>query len=290
MVPTAVTVYPGETVRRPAVWVEAAYDVIRWSPMDQGYTFPAHEVPRLWLSEARSFAVDVDRHADGVVSGSAAWQIVRDREDRRKGHRGDRRGTGSGGEALCRRFAATGALRVVIADVVEATLLADEIGATAVLHDVAVEQDSIALVDYVEREFGRIDLFCANAGVFVAGGVEVPDSEWHRVFQANFMAHVYAARALLPGWLARGRGYFLQTASAAALLTPFGALPYAATKHADLALAESLALEYGHLGVRGLMPVSAEHHDPDAHQIDHWVSEPPVPHPRWPRLCLGRRR
>ena len=159
-------------------------------------------------------------------------------------------GAQGAGEALCRRFAADGARRVVIADVADAAALADEIGATAVHHDVAVEQDSIELVALVEREFGPIDLFCANAGVFVPGGVEVPDSEWHRAFQINFMAHVYAARALLPGWLRRGSGYFLQTASAAALLTPFGALPYAATKHADLALAESLALEYGHLGIR----------------------------------------
>jgi len=95
-----------------------------------------------------------------------------------------------------------------------------------------------------------IDLFCSNAGIATGGGVEVPDAQWQRTWDVNVMAHIYAARAVLPQMLERGDGYLLQTASAAGLLTNLGAAPYSVTKHAVVALAEWLAVTYGEHGIR----------------------------------------
>lgn len=156
------------------------------------------------------------------------------------------------GRALCRRFAAEGARGVVVADVdaAGAAQVAREIGGLPVPTDVSREADIIRLAERATAAFGAIDLFCSNAGIAMEGGVETPDEEWRRIWNINFMAHVYAARAVLPGMLARGEGYLLQTASAAGLLTQVGSAPYAVTKHAAVSLAEWLAVTYGDRGIR----------------------------------------
>jgi len=156
------------------------------------------------------------------------------------------------GRALCRRFAKEGARGVVVADrdAAGAELVARESGGLAVAADVSREADVIRLVERATTAYGPIDLFCSNAGILLEGGVEVPDAEWQRIWNINFMAHVYAARAVLPGMLARGEGYLLQTASAAGMLTQIGSAPYAVTKHAAVALAEWLAVTYGDRGIR----------------------------------------
>jgi NAD(P)-dependent dehydrogenase (short-subunit alcohol dehydrogenase family) len=156
------------------------------------------------------------------------------------------------GRALCRRFAAEGAKAVVVADLNAAAtaLVADEIGGTAVECDVARETDVQRLVKQATEKHGPIDLFCSNAGIMVTGGVEAPDAGWQRIWDVNVMAHVYAARAVLPAMLARGGGYLLQTVSAAGLLSIPGSAPYAVTKHAALALAEWLAFTYGDQGIK----------------------------------------
>jgi NAD(P)-dependent dehydrogenase (short-subunit alcohol dehydrogenase family) len=162
-------------------------------------------------------------------------------------------GTNGIGRALCRRFAAEGARRVVVADVDAegARQVADETGGLAVPTDVGIETDLVRLVERATAECGPIDLFCSNAGIGgVAGGVGVADADWQRIWEVNVMAHVRAARAVLPGMLARGQGYLLQTASAAGLLTQLGAAPYAVTKHAAVAFAEWLAITYGDQGIR----------------------------------------
>jgi len=155
------------------------------------------------------------------------------------------------GRALCRRFAAEGA-RLVVADLDAdgAAAVAQEIGGIPASTDVAVEADVQALVHTAEEANGPIDLFCSNAGIAVSGGVEVADEDWQRIWNINLMAHVYAARAVLPSMLARGEGYLLHTASAAGLLTNLGAAPYAVTKHAVVALAEWLAITHGDAGIR----------------------------------------
>jgi len=107
-----------------------------------------------------------------------------------------------------------------------------------------------ALVDTAEARFGPIDLFCSNAGVISLGGADASDADWKLSLEVNVMAHVYAARILVPMMLERGGGYLLQTASAAGLLTQLGSAPYSVTKHAALALAEWLAITYGDRGLK----------------------------------------
>jgi NAD(P)-dependent dehydrogenase (short-subunit alcohol dehydrogenase family) len=167
-------------------------------------------------------------------------------------------GGGGIGEGLCRAFVDEGARAVVVADIDgdAAGRVASEIAgpagtATVGLRvDAGSEQDVIDLVRLTEDAFGPIDLFCANAGIIVVGGVDVPDDGWERIWRVNVQSHVYAARAVLPGMLARGEGYLLHTASAAGLLTQLGSAPYSVTKHAVVGLAEWLAITHGDAGVR----------------------------------------
>jgi NAD(P)-dependent dehydrogenase (short-subunit alcohol dehydrogenase family) len=157
------------------------------------------------------------------------------------------------GRALSRAFAGAGAAAVVVADIdgEGAKAVAAEFGerGRAVRTDVGSEPDIVALVQSTEKEFGRIDLFCSNAGIIVPGGVEVGNDAWERIFRINYFAHLYAARAVLPGMLERGEGYLLSTASAAGLLTQIGSAPYSVTKHAAVALAEWLSITYGDRGI-----------------------------------------
>jgi NAD(P)-dependent dehydrogenase (short-subunit alcohol dehydrogenase family) len=162
-------------------------------------------------------------------------------------------GGGNGiGRALCRRFAAERAKAVVVADMngAAADAVAREIGGTARRADVAREADVVDLVARVVKQYGRIDLFCSNAGIAVDGDEQAPTSEWERCWDVNVMAHVYAARAVLPSMLARGDGYLLQTVSAAGLLTHIQSATYAVTKHASLAFAEWLSMAYGDRGIK----------------------------------------
>ena len=161
-------------------------------------------------------------------------------------------GAGNGiGRALATRFVAEGA-RVAVADIDgdAAERVAEEIGALAVSTDVRVEADVQHLVDRAEQDLGPIDLFASNAGIAVGGSVDASDEDWQRIWEVNVMAHVYAARAVLPGMLDRGDGYLLQTVSAAGLLTNIGAAPYSVTKHAALGLAEWLSVTYGDRGIK----------------------------------------
>lgn len=156
------------------------------------------------------------------------------------------------GAAMSRRFSVEGAAHVVVTDIDgdAAQRLADEIGGEGVALDVTDEAATRRLVADVERTHGRIDLFCANAGIGPMGGLEMDDASWDLVWQVNAFSHVIAARAVVPGMLERGEGYFLSTVSAAGLLTNIGAAAYSVSKHAALALAEWLAVTYGDQGLR----------------------------------------
>ncbi len=157
------------------------------------------------------------------------------------------------GRALCRRFVAEGArVAVVDRDGDGVTAVVDELGdaAIGVTADVAVEADVVNVVEQTSRSFGPVDLFCSNAGIGGGGGIEAPDDVWHAIWDINVLAHVYAARAVLPSMLERGEGYLLNTASAAGLLTNIGNAPYTASKHAAVGLAEWLAITYGDRGIK----------------------------------------
>src|SRR5690242_8760592 len=150
-------------------------------------------------------------------------------------------GAASGiGAQLCARFTAEGAT-VVGADRVATQGIrgCDVADATAVQ----------SLVDEVIAEHDRIDLFCSNAGITTGVALDDPDDLWHVAYEVNLMAHVYAARAVVPHMLERGSGYLLNTASAAGLLTSPGDAPYAVTKHGAVAFAEWLAVTYGGRGI-----------------------------------------
>ncbi len=160
------------------------------------------------------------------------------------------------GRALSERFAAEGARAVVIADLdlVAAMEVATGISGTtralALQVDVSIESEIQDLVAITVDRCGPIDLFCSNAGIGgVPGGEEVPDSAWQQIWEVNVMAHIFAARTVLPAMLARGEGYLLNTASAAGLLTQIGSAPYSVTKHAAVSFAEWLSITYGERGI-----------------------------------------
>jgi NAD(P)-dependent dehydrogenase (short-subunit alcohol dehydrogenase family) len=175
-------------------------------------------------------------------------------------------GGGNGiGAALVRRFAAEGAAGVVVADLdaagaeAVASSLADGRG-VAVAGDVADEGYHRELVATAERAFGPVDLYCSNAGIGVGAGIEADLADWQRVWEVNTLAHVLAARAVLPSMLARGRGHLLNTASAAGLLVNLGDASYTATKHAAVGFAEWLSVTYRHrgIGVSCLCPMGVD--------------------------------
>jgi NAD(P)-dependent dehydrogenase (short-subunit alcohol dehydrogenase family) len=162
-------------------------------------------------------------------------------------------GAGSGiGAAMARRFAEEGPAALILADLdlESAHTVSDETGGTPFRVDVADPGSNQSLVDFVNDRFGPIDLFCANAGIGFAGDEQTDPDDWDRMWQVNTMSHVHAARSLIPGWLARGEGYFLATASAAGLLTNLKAAQYSVTKHAAVAFAEWLSVTYGDRGLR----------------------------------------
>jgi NAD(P)-dependent dehydrogenase (short-subunit alcohol dehydrogenase family) len=161
--------------------------------------------------------------------------------------------TGSGhgiGRAIATRMAAEGA-RVVVNDLdaEAAAAVADEIGGTAVPGDCASEAGAAALVEQATGQLGGIDVWFGNAGIDVGRGLDTSEEDWARALEVNVMAHVRAARHLVPAWLESGGGRFVVTASAAGLLTMLGGAPYSVTKHGAVAFAEWLSATYGHRGV-----------------------------------------
>jgi NAD(P)-dependent dehydrogenase (short-subunit alcohol dehydrogenase family) len=156
------------------------------------------------------------------------------------------------GRALAHALAGAGAKTVVCVDIDAdgAAATAAEIGGVAQRADVSIEADIAALIAEVEDQIGPIDLFCSNAGIMVPGGPEAPNDQWTRIWEINVMAHVWAARHLAPRMIARGGGYFLNTASAAGLLSQVGSAPYAVTNHAAVGFAEWIALTYGDQGIK----------------------------------------
>ncbi|HEX6515998.1 MAG TPA: SDR family oxidoreductase [Nocardioidaceae bacterium] len=160
-------------------------------------------------------------------------------------------GAGRGiGRAIAGRMAAQGA-EVVVNDLDSEAVdrVAEEIGGYAVPGDAATEDGVTALLAAARERLGTVDVYFANAGVDVGRGLDSPEQDWARAFEVNVMAHVRAARELVPAWLTSGGGRFVVTASAAGLLTMLGGAPYSVTKHAAVAFAEWLSATYGHRGV-----------------------------------------
>jgi NAD(P)-dependent dehydrogenase (short-subunit alcohol dehydrogenase family) len=160
------------------------------------------------------------------------------------------------GKGLCERFHAEGARVVIVADLEKdnAQLVADAIGGEAFGVDVRDESQIQAMVAEVESRYGAVDLFCSNAGIIAGDGepwwaTSASNDTWNAMWDIHVMAHMYAARACLPGMIERGSGYFLNTASAAGLLNQIGDAAYSTTKHAAIGFAESLAITHGEDGI-----------------------------------------
>lgn len=161
------------------------------------------------------------------------------------------------GRALCHRFHSEGAKAVIVADIdaKAAEAVAQSVEGAAVQCDVTDEAQVVKLIDQTERRWGAIDLFCSNAGIarfnpIPADATSPANEDWLRSWNVNVMAHVYAARALVPRMAARGGGYVLITVSAAGLLSQIGGAPYATTKHAAVGFAENLAITHFDQGIR----------------------------------------
>ena len=156
------------------------------------------------------------------------------------------------GRALATRFITEDPRAVVMADIdgAEVERVATSIGCSGIHCDVAREDDVKRLVEEVESKHGRIDVLCSNAGIAVGGGPETSTDEWQRIWDVNVMSHVYIARHVLPGMLARNDGYIVGTVSAAGLLNHLFAAPYGVTKAAALSFFEWLAIAHGDAGIR----------------------------------------
>jgi NAD(P)-dependent dehydrogenase (short-subunit alcohol dehydrogenase family) len=166
-------------------------------------------------------------------------------------------GAGGIGRGLAARFRQEGVRGLVVADIDAEKIAATaaELGALGVPCDVSREEDIRRLVAAAEARFGAIDLFCSNAGILRAdpdfgNAASGPDEDFERCWRIHVMAHVYAARTLLPGMIARGSGYFLNTVSAAGLLSQIGSATYSTTKHAAIGFAENLAITHREQGIR----------------------------------------
>ena len=162
-------------------------------------------------------------------------------------------GGGSGiGRELAHRFRAQNAAGICVADLQEESVaaVAKDIDGLGVRCDVADEDAVKALVAKAEAEFGHIDVFCSNAGIAELGDEHVSNADWQRNWDIHVMAHVYAARAVVPGMTQRGSGYLVNTASAAGLLSHVHSATYSVTKHAAVALAEWLSITHGPAGIK----------------------------------------
>ena len=162
-------------------------------------------------------------------------------------------GAGSGiGRELSHRFMHEGAKQVIAVDInlANAQATAESCGCVAMQADVSSEQDLERVIEDTEINYGPIDLFCSNAGLALAPSEQSATSDWQTSWEVNVMAHVFAAKYLVPRMIARGGGYFLNTASAAGLLNQVGGAAYGVTKHAAVGFGEWLALTYGHQGIK----------------------------------------
>ena len=162
-------------------------------------------------------------------------------------------GSGGIGQAMARAFLEQGARAVVLADLdaLQVTAAGAELGCEGIACNVTNESEVVALVDQVLARHGRIDLFCSNAG---GGGegvlTDAANEVWQQQWELHVMAHLYAARAVLPSMIERGAGYLLNTASAAGLLAAIGSGPYTVSKAAAIKFAEFLSITHAADGIK----------------------------------------
>ena len=156
------------------------------------------------------------------------------------------------GSSLSRAFKKRNVESMILVDLDELnnTKLSNEVGGIPYKADVGSEDDIIKLVEFAKQEMGGIDIFCSNAGISGAGGLlNTSNEDWSNIWNVNVMSHIHAAKHTLPIMLEQGSGYFMNTASAAGLLTQLGAAGYSVTKSAAVSFAEWLKITYGERGI-----------------------------------------
>ena len=156
------------------------------------------------------------------------------------------------GSSLSRAFKERNVESMILVDLDELnnTKLSNEVGGIPYKADVGSEDDIIKLVEFANQEMGGIDIFCSNAGISGAGGLlNTSNEDWSNIWNVNVMSHIHAAKHTLPIMLEQGSGYFMNTASAAGLLTQLGAAGYSVTKSAAVSFAEWLKITYGERGI-----------------------------------------
>ena len=156
------------------------------------------------------------------------------------------------GSSLSRAFKDRNVESMILVDLDELnnTKLSNEVGGIPYKADVGSEDDIIKLVEFAKQEMGGIDIFCSNAGISGAGGLlNTSHEDWSNIWNVNVMSHIHAAKHTLPIMLEQGSGYFMNTASAAGLLTQLGAAGYSVTKSAAVSFAEWLKITYGERGI-----------------------------------------
>ena len=156
------------------------------------------------------------------------------------------------GSSLSRVFKERNVKSMILVDLDESnnSKLANEVGGIPYKADVGSEDDIIKLIEFAKQEMGGIDIFCSNAGISGAGGLlNTSNEDWSSIWNINVMSHIHAAKHALPSMLEQGYGYFMNTASAAGLLTQLGAAGYSVTKSAAVSFAEWLKVTYGERGI-----------------------------------------
>ena len=169
-------------------------------------------------------------------------------------------GAGGIGLAIAKKFIKEGPKIVILVDISFKNFNFKDEKILCKQCDVTNELSIQNLIDKINLDFGLIDIFCSNAGILSLGSEQTSNEDWSKNWNLHVMSHVFAAKKLLPDMLRRGSGYFVNTASAAGLLSHIDSITYSTTKHAAIGLAEWLAITYGKqgIGVSILCPQAVE--------------------------------
>ena len=169
-------------------------------------------------------------------------------------------GSGGIGQALAKRFVHEKAKVVIVLDISFDNFDSEGNKLISKVSDVTDEKELTRIIDKINDEFGLIDIFCSNAGILSLGNEQTSNEVWNKNWNLHVMSHVFAAKKLIPDMLKRGSGYFVNTSSAAGLLSHIDSVTYSTTKHAAIGFAEWIAITYGKqgIGVSILCPQAVE--------------------------------
>ena len=169
-------------------------------------------------------------------------------------------GSGGIGLAMARSFLNENAKVVILLDINFDNFETKNNNLISKNCDVTNEKELTQIINEINNEYGLIDIFCSNAGMLSLGNEQSPIEDWNKSWNLHVMSHVFAAKKLIPEMLKRGSGYFVNTSSAAGLLSHIDSVTYSTTKHAAIGFAEWIAITYGKqgIGVSILCPQAVE--------------------------------